>query len=95
MRRQYDFSNARRGAVIPAPAGKTRITIRLDDDILNWYRAQVDATGGGNYQTLINDTLRRAMSESVEPLEAVLRRVVREEIGPRPVVRRKVKRAKK
>ena len=95
MRRQYDFSTARRGAVSPAPAGKTRITIRLDDDSLNWYRAQVDATGGGNYQTLINDTLRRAMHETVEPLEAVLRRVVREEIGPRPVAQRKVKRAKK
>ena len=58
MKGEYDFSQARRGAVDPTPSGKTRITIRIDDDILAWFRDQVDAAGGGNYQTLINNALR-------------------------------------
>jgi hypothetical protein len=81
MRKEYDFSKARRGPVLPVATGKTRITIRLDDDILDWFRAQVHAAGGGNYQTLINQTLRRAMTERAESLEAVVRRVVREELA--------------
>ena len=80
MRKEYDFTTARRGTLTPAPAGKTRITIRLDDDVLDWFRAQVHEAGGGNYQTLINDALRGAMEEAREPLEKVLRRVVREEL---------------
>jgi hypothetical protein len=51
MKREYDFSKARRRPVVPVPTGKTRITIRLDDDVLNWFRKQVHAAGGGNYQT--------------------------------------------
>jgi hypothetical protein len=54
MRDEYDFSTARRGAVDPPPPGKTRITIRLDNDVLDWFRARVEAAGGGNYQSLIN-----------------------------------------
>lgn len=84
MRKEYDFSKARRGAVIPVPPGKTRITIRLDDDVLAWFREQVHAAGGGNYQTLINQALRRIMEQAGEPLEAVMRRVVREEIQRLP-----------
>jgi uncharacterized protein (DUF4415 family) len=80
MRKQYDFSKAKRGPVIPPPKGKTRITIRLDEDILAWFREQVHAEGGGNYQTLINDALRVFMQERKRPLETVLRRVVREEL---------------
>ncbi len=80
MRKEYDFSKARRGAVVPVPPGKTRITIRLDDDVLAWFREQVHAAGGGNYQTLINQALRRFMEQGGEPLEVVMRRVVREEI---------------
>lgn len=80
MRREYDFSKARRGPVLPVATGKTRITIRLDDDILAWFRAQVHAAGGGSYQTLINQALRRHIEESEQPLEPMLRRVVREEI---------------
>ena len=82
MRKEYDFSAGRRGAVAPLPRGKTRITIRLDDDLLAWFRDQVDAAGGGNYQTLINDALRRfiASQEQPQPLERVLRRVLREEL---------------
>ncbi len=80
MRKEYDFSNGRRGAVDPVPAGKTRITIRLDDDVLAWFRGQVEAAGGGNYQTLINAALREHVGQQREPLEETLRRVVREEL---------------
>jgi Arc/MetJ family transcription regulator len=81
MRKEYDFSKGKRGAVIPAPPGKTRITIRIDDDILAWFRAQVHAAGGGNYQTLINSALRQFMSSRREALEDTLRRVLREELA--------------
>lgn len=80
MRKQYDFSKAKRGPVVSVPKGKSRITIRLDDDVLDWFREQVDAAGGGNYQTLINDALRTFVAERKRPLELVLRRVVREEL---------------
>ena len=80
MKREYDFSQGRRGAVDPIPAGKTRVTIRLDDDILAWFRAQAHAAGGGNYQSLINVALREHIQQRKEPLEATLRRVVREEL---------------
>lgn len=83
MKREYDFSQGRRGAVDPIPAGKTRVTIRLDDDILAWFRAQAHAAGGGNYQTLINAALREHIRQRKEPLEATLRRVVREELDKR------------
>ena len=76
----FDFGAGRRGAIDPLPAGKTRITIRLDDDVIEWFRAQVERAGGGNYQTLINAALRDHMKEEKEPLEETLRRVVREEI---------------
>jgi len=80
MRKEYDFSRARRGPVLEAPAGKTRITIRIDDDVLAWFREQVHAAGGGNYQTLINDALRAFVQERKRPLEDLLRRVVRQEL---------------
>ena len=80
MKREYDFSAAKRGPVMPVPKGKTRITIRLDDEVIAWFRNQVDKAGGGNYQSLVNDALRGHMARSREPLEATLRRVIREEI---------------
>lgn len=80
MRKNQDFSKGKRGAVLKAPPGKTRITIRIDDDILEWFRAQVDAVGGGNYQTLMNQALREYVSSKHEPLEDTLRRVLREEL---------------
>ncbi|MBI4164557.1 MAG: BrnA antitoxin family protein [Acidobacteria bacterium] len=83
MKRQYDFSKGKRGAVVRAPKGKTRITIRLDDDVLVWFRRQVDLAGGGNYQTLINDALQQHIARVEEPLEDTLRRVIREEIRHR------------
>ena len=80
MKKEYNFSKGKRGAVVPAPKGKTRITIRIDDDILEWFRGQVDAAGGGNYQTLINNALREHITNQQEPIEVILRRVVREEL---------------
>lgn len=80
MRDEYDFSKARRGPVVPGQTGKTRITIRLDDDIVQWFKARVHEAGGGNYQTLMNHALREYMNHTTEPLEDVLRRVLREEL---------------
>ncbi len=80
MKREYDFSKAKRGPVIPVPKGKVRVTIRLDEDVLEWFRAQVEDAGGGNYQTLMNDALRQHIARAHEPLEETLRRVIREEI---------------
>jgi uncharacterized protein (DUF4415 family) len=80
MKKEYNFSKGKRGAVVPAPKGKTRITIRIDDDILNWFRDQIDAAGGGSYQTLINDALSEHITHQQEPIEVILRRVVREEL---------------
>ena len=88
MRAKYDFSQGKRGAIVQAPKGKTRITIRLDDEILDWFRARVDEAGGGNYQTLINDALRSFIEEQQEPLEALVRRIVREELKQRHEPRR-------
>jgi len=64
VKKEYDFGRGRRGAVLGAPPGKTRITIRVDDDILQWFRAQRHKAGGGNYQTSMNEALRRAMESS-------------------------------
>ena len=80
MRAEYDFSKGKRGAVDPVPAGKTRITIRIDDDVLAWFRAQVHAAGGGSYQALINLALREHMGRREQRIEDTLRRVLREEL---------------
>jgi uncharacterized protein (DUF4415 family) len=80
MKANYDFSKARRGAVLPPAGNKVRITIRLDREIVDWFRGQVEAAGGGNYQTLINNALRDYVGAREEPLEETLRRVVREEL---------------
>jgi uncharacterized protein (DUF4415 family) len=84
MREEYDFSEAIRGPVVPPESAKTRITIRLDNDVLDWFRAKVHAQGGGNYQTLINRALRAYIAQeagfSEAQMEALLRRVIREEL---------------
>jgi uncharacterized protein (DUF4415 family) len=80
MKREYDLAKAKRGAVIPPPPGKTRVTIRLDNAVLDWFRKQVDESGGGNYQTLINDALLEHIARRREPLESTIRRVIREEL---------------
>jgi len=80
MKTEYDFSQGKRGPVTPAPPGKARITIRLDNDIIDWFKGRVEAAGGGNYQTLINDALRNYIMQKQEPLEDVFRRVLQEEM---------------
>ena len=80
MKKQYDFASAKRGNVLPAPPGKTRITIRIDEDVLEWFREQAHDAGGASYQTMINDVLRKAMEARAESIEATLRRVLREEL---------------
>jgi len=81
MKKQYDFSKGKRGPVIKIPKGKTRITIRIDNDILDWFRRQVHTAGGGNYQTLINIGLREYMNSKKQTLEETLRYVIREELS--------------
>ncbi|MGM0452538.1 MAG: BrnA antitoxin family protein [Thermodesulfobacteriota bacterium] len=80
MKAKYDFSKGKRGAVLPQGGNKVRITIRLDRDILDWFRSKVEEQGGGNYQSMLNDALRKHIEHQDQPLEDILRRVVREEI---------------
>jgi hypothetical protein len=80
MRKSYDFSRGTRGAVLRSAAGKTRITIRIDDAVLEWFRAQVHKAGGGSYQTLMNEALHQFIDAQEGTLEDTLRRVLREEL---------------
>ena len=80
MKKEYDFTKAKRGAVVKTPSGKTRVTIRLDSEILDWFRKHVDEAGGGNYQSMINDALRDHVTRQREPLESTIRRVIRQEL---------------
>jgi len=80
MKAKYDFSKGKHGAVLPSSGKKVRITIRLDRDIVDWFRSKVEEQGGGNYQSMLNDALRAFMERQEQPLEDVLRRVVREEL---------------
>jgi len=80
MKREYDFAKAKRGPVVRASPGKTRITIRLDNQVLDWFRRAVHRAGGGSYQSLINEALCRHIAQSNEPLETTLRRVIRDEL---------------
>ena len=80
MKEKYDFSKGKRGAVLPAPGKKVRITIRLDRDIVDWFRSKVEEQGGGNYQSMLNDALRKYIQQQDQPIEDILRRVVREEL---------------
>jgi uncharacterized protein (DUF4415 family) len=85
MRKEYDFSKGKRGTVVPS-AGKTRITIMLDDDVIEHFREAAEALGTG-YQTMINSALRAAVSDAKgnaskeNPLTAsTLRKILREEL---------------
>lgn len=78
--RDIDFSRAKRGAIVKPEPGKTKISIRLDNTVLQYFRSLVDKAGGGNYQTLINNALleyvhRRSTID-------VVRQAVREELAP-------------
>ncbi len=78
--REIDFTNAARGAVVPIDPGKTKISIRLDNKVLEYFRAIVEKAGGGNYQTLINDTLLAHIHQ--QSLLDAVRQVIREELHP-------------
>jgi len=78
---EYDFSQGRRGPVVPTPPGKTRITIRLDHEVLEWFRHKVQEAGGGNYQTLINQALRESSQYRDGLLAETRRRVIKEELA--------------
>ena len=84
MKQRYEFSKGKRGRIVPAepePRGKTRITIRLDEDLVDYFLKQADASGGAvGYQTLINDALRQVVEGTAPKFEETLRRIVREEI---------------
>jgi len=81
MKPQFDFRNGKRGPVLRTPFGKTRITIRIDQDILDWFKKSVHEAGGGNYQTLINDALRIYVDCRGHLLEETFRRILREELN--------------
>ena len=79
MKKEYDFSKAKRGAIL-SQKGKTRITIYIDDDILGEFRNRADETGSG-YQTMMNEALRDYLGKAKTPLdETSLRRILREEL---------------
>src|SRR5437868_2956692 len=78
--RNIDFSRAKRGPVVKPEPGKTKISIRLDNTVLEYFRTLVDKAGGGNYQTLINDALLEHVHRR-STLD-VVRQVVREELAP-------------
>ena len=91
--RDIDFSAAKRGAVMPLDPGKTKISIRLDNAVIEYFRKQVEQAGTGNYQTLVNDALVAFIGQR-SVLDAV-RQVVREELrapkaGSRSTKRREV-----
>jgi uncharacterized protein (DUF4415 family) len=84
MKQKYDFSQGKRGRITapePEPRGKTRITIRLDEDLVDYFLKEAEASGGATgYQTLINAALRQHVEGKAPKLEDTLRRVVREEL---------------
>ena len=75
---EYDFSQGKRGAVIPQP-GKTRITVWIDTDVLQWFRDKAEREGRG-YQTAMNEALRNYTRQDPRPIQEILREVVREEL---------------
>jgi len=75
-----DFSKGKRGAVVQPDPNKVRITIRLDADLVDHFKNQVNESGGGNYQTLINNALREHLEGDKEDLVKRLRKVIREEL---------------
>lgn len=80
MKKVYDFSKAKRGAVVPS-TGKTRITIYVDDAVIKRFKAQSEKTGKG-YQTLINEALKSQVGLTEQPLtQELVRKIVREELA--------------
>jgi hypothetical protein len=94
MRAEYDFSKGKRGALLPSK-GKTRITIYIDDAVLNEFRAKAERSGAG-YQTLMNEALKAFLEKNEKPVTAaVLRQIIREELPEKSrLTRRSTGRAK-
>ena len=80
MKQEYDFSQGKRGAVVPN--SKQKITIRLDAEVIEYFKTQVEAAGGGNYQTEINEALKEHIrgKSMAEMLQAVVKQTIKEEI---------------
>ena len=78
MKDEYDFSNAKRGPVVPLPTHQTEVRLRLDNEVLDWLRESVNATGGGNYVDIINSILRAHMDAQED---AALTRAIKEGEG--------------
>ena len=78
MLEEYDFSKGKRGAVIPHK-GKTRITIFIDSDVLDWFKEEAEREGRG-YQTAINQALRNYMKQDRRPIQDIVKEVVRKEL---------------
>lgn len=87
--RDIDFSRAKRGAVVKPEPGKAKISIRLDNSVIEYFRGQVEGKGQGNYQTLINDALVAHMHQ--ESMLDAVRQVVREELAPAPMKPRRAR----
>ena len=79
MKKEYDFSKGRRGPVTPQQ-GKTRITICIDTDILEWFRDEAEREGQG-YQTAINQALRNYIRQDRRPIQDIVREAVRQELS--------------
>jgi uncharacterized protein (DUF4415 family) len=77
-RRDFDFTHAKRGVVVAPAAGKTKISIRLDKQVIEHFQALVEEAGGGNYQTLINDALVAHIQQ--QSILSAVRQVIREEL---------------
>lgn len=87
MKAEYDFSKGKRGA-IAAQKGKTRITIYIDNVVLDEFRARAERAGTG-YQTMMNEALKVYLGKGEQPVtESLLRQVIREELPEYRVTRR-------
>ena len=94
MRAEYDFSEGKRGALLPAKA-KTRITIYIDDSVLNEFRSRAERIGTG-YQTMMNEALRAFLEKNEKPVTAaMLRQIIREELPEKSRVTRRSTGSKK
>ena len=81
MKSTYDFSVGKRGPIVPSAPGQTPITVRLDDEVIDWFRCQVNDAGGGDYQAMINAALREHIRRREgTDLVDTLRQVIREEL---------------
>jgi uncharacterized protein (DUF4415 family) len=80
MAEDYDMSTAQRGPVVPPARRQTQIALRIDTDILEWFRDKVSRQSGGNYQAMMNQALREYMARDGLPLESLLRQIVHEEV---------------